>query len=71
MVPEKSTFIKMMHREEKPTQGAILINGVNLAKLKKQQVPLLRRNMRVVFQDFKLLPTLTVYENVAFCIRSY
>jgi len=62
----KSTFIKMMYREEKPTSGSIMINGVNLAKMKDSRVPLLRRHIGVVFQDFKLLPKLTVYENVTF-----
>ncbi|ESU34174.1 cell division protein FtsE [Bacillus sp. 17376] len=65
----KSTFIKMMYREVKPSKGSIIINGVDLAKLKDSKVPLLRRNIGVVFQDFKLLNTLSVYENVAYAME--
>ena len=65
----KSTFVKMMYREESPTSGQMLVNGVDLAKIKKKNVPLLRRQIGVVFQDFKLLPRLNVYENVAFALE--
>lgn len=65
----KSTFIKMMYREEVPTSGDIIIDGVNLATIKRKHVPQLRRKIGVVFQDFKLLPKLNVYENIAFALE--
>ncbi len=65
----KSTFIKLMYREVKPTKGDIIINGTNLTKIKDRNVPKIRRKIGVIFQDYKLLPKLTVFENVAFALE--
>ncbi len=67
----KSTFTKMLYREEKPDKGSIIIGGINVANLRNRKVYILRRKLGVVFQDFKLLPRLTVYENIAFAMEVF
>src|SRR5690606_31081925 len=61
----KSTLVRLIYREEVPTRGIVLVDGLNLGRLRRRDVPFLRRQMGVVFQDFKLLPNRTAYENVA------
>ena len=65
----KSTMIKLLLREERHSSGKIIVNDFNLNKMKSGKIPMLRRSMGVVFQDFRLIETMTVYENVAFAMR--
>lgn len=65
----KSTLIKLVLKEIDATSGTVMVNGFNLKKLRRRKIPSLRRTIGVVFQDFRLIPTMTVYENVAFVLR--
>ncbi len=65
----KSTFMKLIVREEKANTGNLIVNGYNLMKIRKKQIPLLRRTMGIVFQDFRLIPNMNVFDNVAFAMR--
>ena len=65
----KSTFMKLIMREEKANTGKIIVNGFELTNLKRKNVPLLRRTMGIVFQDFRLIPNMNVFDNVAFAMH--
>ena len=65
----KSTFMKLIMREEKANTGLIAVNGFNLTKMRRKQIPMLRRTMGIVFQDFRLIPNMNVFQNVAFAMR--
>lgn len=65
----KSTFLKLIMREETPSAGEVIVNHYRLSRLKRKQVPYFRRTMGIVFQDFRLINTMTVFDNVAFSMR--
>lgn len=66
----KSTFLKLIMHEETPTSGEIIINGKKTSKMKRREVPYLRRHMGIVFQDFRLIDKMNVFDNVAFAMRA-
>ena len=66
----KSTLLKLLYREEVPTVGTVMIGNVNVAKLPNDKVPNIRRCMGIVFQDYKLLNNISVYDNIAYVIRT-
>jgi cell division transport system ATP-binding protein len=66
----KTTLLKMLLKEEEPTEGEIIVDGRDVRKLKKHDIPIYRRKIGAVFQDFKLLPNKTAYENIAFAMEA-
>ncbi len=65
----KTTLVKLLTAEEKPTKGEILVGGWNITRIKYRDIPILRRQIGVIFQDFKLLPKKTIFENIAFALE--
>ncbi len=65
----KSTLIKLLLREEQPTSGNIIVNGYDLSRIKRREIPAYRRSIGIVFQDFRLIPNMNAYDNVAFALR--
>ena len=65
----KSTLMHLLLREETPTSGRVIVNGRNVGEMKRRDIPYFRRSLGVVFQDFRLIPTMNVYDNVAFALR--
>ena len=65
----KSTFLKLIRREETPTSGEVIVNGYRLSRLKRKQIPYFRRTMGIVFQDFRLIDTMTVQDNIGYTLR--
>ena len=65
----KSTIMKLITGELKPTSGTVHVNGYNLERIRKREIPFMRRTLGVVFQDFRLIENMTVYDNVAFAMR--
>ena len=65
----KSTLLKLILREERASSGRVIVDGKDVAKLRRHKVPYLRRQMGIIFQDFRLIPSMTVYENIAFAMH--
>lgn len=65
----KSTFLKLIMHEELPSEGTVYLDGINIAQITKKEVPYIRRKMGIVFQDFRLIDKMTVFDNVAFAMR--
>ena len=65
----KSTLLKLILREEVPSEGKVLVDGRDVARMRRRQIPYLRRQMGIIFQDFRLIPSMTVYENIAFAMH--